>query len=203
MHLANNNHDIKFAPSAEASRFVKQLTDSGLAQKITRDPSGNINISVSDAELESAYHYTQNDIATLKTVLKAANENKEQLAKAQQLASRMVSNSTSQPSLSESTVNPNLYFSSWTIHFSNSDIKMYLWAAIAAGPDAVILSIAALGTLTGGPVGAGLAAVWGFMGGASIAIFMYYCTIAVANNKGVYIKVVWDGWFPKPVIDTE
>ncbi|WP_139074879.1 hypothetical protein [Paenibacillus elgii] len=192
--------NVNFAPSAEASRFVKQLTDSGLAKEIQRDSVGNIVIPVSDQELMSKYHYNQADIQTLKYILKAANNNKEQIAKASQAAEAFVNDSGARHF---GDVSPNLSFSSWTVHFSNSDIKMYLWAAIAAGPDAVILAITALATLTGGPIGTGLSLVWGVLGGASISIFMYYCTIAIANNKGVYIQINWDGVFPKPVIDTE
>lgn len=92
-----------------------------------------------------------------------------------------------------SSMQPYFHVSDWKLYFDYDEVISTFYTAAQIGPAAIIAALTGLATAIGGPVGATISAIIGFVSGADL---MYLVIRAVALKKGIYIGLDWDGPFP-------
>ena len=87
---------------------------------------------------------------------------------------------------------PNVFVEGATIYFDNGDIHAFLLAAATAGPAALSAALAALGTVSAGPVGTAIAAVLAVIAAPSLVEICGRVIAAAGTGRGVYIRLELD-----------
>lgn len=138
-------------------------------------------LSIDYDTLKTEYGFTDDDIVTIDSMLKA-------------------------PALSLATETPNIqskmYIKGSKVYFTHADVVSALYSAALIGPSAIYAAIVGLGTISLGPVGTAIAAAVGVLGFPSLAGFTYQVIQAASNGQGVYLGVEMNGIFPNIVSDT-
>lgn len=87
---------------------------------------------------------------------------------------------------------PNVFVEGATIYFDNGDIHAFLLAAATAGPAALSAALAALGTVSAGPVGTAIAAILAVIAAPSLVEICGRVIAAAGTGRGVYIRLELD-----------
>ncbi len=87
---------------------------------------------------------------------------------------------------------PNVFVEGTTVYFDNGDIHAFLLAAATAGPAALSAALAALGTVTAGPVGTAIAAILAVIAAPSLVEICGRVIAAAGTGRGVYIRLELD-----------
>lgn len=94
-------------------------------------------------------------------------------------------------------IKPLLHVNDWKIYFTYDEVVGTLLSAAQVGPAAIVAALTAMGTIYPG-VGNVVGLLVGLIGGGAIAYEVFQ---AVANRKGLYIGINWNGIFPNPVVE--
>lgn len=161
----HNNYTEDISISEEQVNMMQEFNslfiDKGLAEKMKLNEQGSI-------------YFEENDLANL---------NEDEL----NLVSSMTDISSIYPYTE--TINQNIpqtrvTVKNWRIYFTYSEVRQYFSGAAAIGPHAVYAAMIALGSVIGGPLGTGISALLGAVGGS----VLYSNVIKALNNRrGMYI----------------
>lgn len=142
-------------------KFNSLFIDKGLAEKMKLNESGSI-------------YFEENDLADL---------NNDELS----LVSSMINISSIYPyteTLNQNVPQTRVTVKNWRIYFTYSEVRKYFSGAASIGPHAVYAAMVALGSVIGGPLGTGITALLGAVGGS----VLYSNVIKALNNhRGMYI----------------
>lgn len=178
---ANITEDVTVSFNNQQKEFLEKL--SLVYSFFYFDDNNKLHLELTNNELKDSYAFTESDLEIMSTILSAAP---------------LSSNINSE----EVNISPMLSVSSGKIWFTYSDVIGTLSSAAMIGPAAVYAAVVAMGAISLGPVGAGIAAAVGILGFPSLAGFTYNITQAVANKQGVYLGVEMNGVFPNIVSGT-
>lgn len=138
-------------------------------------------LSIDYDTLKTEYGFTDDDIVTIDSMLKA-------------------------PAISwdneTSNIQSKMYVKGSKVYFTHADVVSALYSAALIGPSAIYAAIVGLGTISLGPVGTAIAAAVGVLGFPSLAGFTYQVIQAASNGQGVYLGVEMNGIFPNIVSGT-
>lgn len=138
-------------------------------------------LSIDYDTLKTEYGFTDDDIVTIDSMLKA-------------------------PAISwdneTSNIQSRMYVKGSKVYFTHADVVSALYSAALIGPSAIYAAIVGLGTISLGPVGTAIAAAVGVLGFPSLAGFTYQVIQAASNGQGVYLGVEMNGIFPNIVSGT-
>lgn len=87
---------------------------------------------------------------------------------------------------------PAVFVEGTTIYFDNGDIHAFLLAAATAGPAALSAALAALGTVTAGPVGTVISGILAVIAAPSLIEICGRVIAAAGTGRGVYIRLELD-----------
>lgn len=87
---------------------------------------------------------------------------------------------------------PNVFIEGTTIYFDNADLHAFLLTAATAGPAALAAALAALGTVTAGPVGTVIAGILAVIAAPSLIEICGRVIVAAGTGRGVYIRLELD-----------
>lgn len=145
-------------------------------------------------KLEQIFEYVELDNDNLilnlteKELIEKYNFNQDEVYKINELLVANKSFTTNQSN--ENYIKPQVYVKDWKIHFSAIEVQDYFLAAAQIGPAAIVLALTALGSVV-----PGVGTVVGILGAGAIA---YTVTQALAQHRGMYIGITWNGIFPNP-----
>ncbi|MBO0432092.1 hypothetical protein [Enterococcus sp. DIV0660C] len=138
-------------------------------------------LSIDYDTLKTEYGFTDDDIVTIDSMLKA-------------------------PAISwdneTSNIQSRMYVKGSKVYFTHADVVSALYSAALIGPSAIYAALVGLGTISLGPVGTAIAAAVGVLGFPSLAGFTYQVIQAASNGQGVYLGVEMNGIFPNIVSGT-
>ncbi|MDK4351332.1 hypothetical protein M4I17_02780 [Enterococcus thailandicus] len=138
-------------------------------------------LSIDYDTLKTEYGFTDDDIVTIDSMLKA-------------------------PAISwdneTSNIQSRMYVKGSKVYFTHADVVSALYSAALIGPSAIYAAIVGLGTISLGPVGTTIAGAVGILGFPSLAGFTYQVIQAASNGQGVYLGVEMNGIFPNIVSGT-
>ncbi|WP_270608367.1 hypothetical protein [Enterococcus thailandicus] len=138
-------------------------------------------LSIDYDTLKTEYGFTDDDIVTIDSMLKA-------------------------PAISwdneTSNIQSRMYVKGNKVYFTHADVVSALYSAALIGPSAIYAALVGLGTISLGPVGTAIAAAVGVLGFPSLAGFTYQVIQAASNGQGVYLGVEMNGIFPNIVSGT-
>lgn len=138
-------------------------------------------LSIDYDTLKTEYGFTDDDIVTIDSMLKA-------------------------PAISwdneTSNIQSRMYVKGSKVYFTHADVVSALYSAALIGPSAIYAALVGLGTISLGPVGTAIAAAVGVLGFPSLSGFTYQVIQAAPNGQGVYLEVEMNGIFPNIVSGT-
>lgn len=173
------NDNLQLSLTSEQKNFMTKFEK--LYTHLSFDDSKKLVLNVSNEDLMGTFGFTQEETTLINNML----------AQAPQLNTQ-----------NESPIHSRMYIHGSTIRFTHDDIMSALYSAAMIGPAAVYGAIVALGAISLGPIGAGIAAAVGILGFPSLAGFTYNIIQAAANGQGVYIGVQMNGIFPNIISGT-
>lgn len=164
--------------------------------ELTTDENGNMILQNSDANyLKDKYSVSDEFLNDLTAVIADVNAKglTRELSNDDFVTSGVADFSKGIP---ENTVSPTATVENWKIYFTHGEVRMYFFAAAAAGPVAMAGALDAVAFLLGGPVGGTIAVILTVIGTATLVNICYLVLQAEVKKKGIYIGVTWNGLFP-------
>jgi hypothetical protein len=183
--------------------YLKTLTESGVMKELSSDSNGQTSLAhTDDSYLKATYRVNDEFLGQLKAAISTLNNSQnQQISNSKNNAlnqeiSNSKNNGLNQQISNSNAISPNLYVSNSKLYFTNSDVRMYLFAAAAVGSGALAVALAGVGTLMGGPVGLFISTALVIIGLGTLTNLCYLIIQAVTLNQGVYIGINWNGPFP-------
>lgn len=159
--LERNMSDFKMSP--QQKDFMTKLTNM-FGEFVLKD--GSLVLKRPIEEIKKDYSLNEFDISMLNGMQKIDN-------------------------LAKNASASNIYIDDWKLCFDYGELNLWLAAAAAAGPEALIAAFEAIGTAMGGPIGAIVVAILAILTGGATELLKICGEILIAceHNWGWYIGV--------------